>query len=246
MSPAHHGRYVAYYRVSTDRQGRTALGIDAQKEKVKAFLDGGRWQLVKSFTETESGKRSDRPELRKALDYCKRNKGTKLVVATLSRLTRDTKFLLTLIDGSVDVVFTDLPQVPPGAMGRFFLTMMAAVAEFEAGLTSERTKAALAQVKARGEKRLGNPKPRGSTAQGRGSAVIALHRGHAQHARHSDGAGQDVDGDAGVQRAGTGGGVNMIDDLSHVERFLIRIIILGIACVFAYRFAAGAVPGMPG
>jgi len=73
MSPAHHGRYVAYYRVSTDRQGRTALGIDAQKEKVKAFLDGGRWQLVKSFTETESGKRSDRPELRKALDYCKRN-----------------------------------------------------------------------------------------------------------------------------------------------------------------------------
>jgi hypothetical protein len=59
-------------------------------------------------------------------------------------------------------------------------------------------------------------------------------------------AGQDVDGDAGVQRAGTGGGVNMIDDLSHVERFLIRIIILGIACVFAYRFAAGAVPGMPG
>jgi DNA invertase Pin-like site-specific DNA recombinase len=158
MSPAHHGRFVAYYRVSTDRQGRTALGIDAQKEKVKAFLDGGRWQLVKSFTETESGKRSDRPELRKALDYCKRNKGTKLVVATLSRLTRDTKFLLTLIDGSVDVVFTDLPQVPPGAMGRFFLTMMAAVAEFEAGLTSERTKAALAQVKARGEKRLGNPK----------------------------------------------------------------------------------------
>jgi hypothetical protein len=70
------------------RQGRTALGIDAQKEKVKAFLDGGRWQLVKSFTETESGKRSDRPELRKALDYCKRNKGTKPVVATLSRSSR--------------------------------------------------------------------------------------------------------------------------------------------------------------
>jgi hypothetical protein len=86
------GRYVAYYRVSTDRQGKTALGIDAQKEKVKAFLDGGRWSLVKSFTEVESGTRKgDRPELRNALDYCKRNKGTKLVVATLSRLTRDTK-----------------------------------------------------------------------------------------------------------------------------------------------------------
>src|SRR3984893_3158788 len=95
MSPAHHGRYVAYYRVSTDRQGRTAPHIDAQKENVKAFLDGGRWQLVKSFTETESSKRSDRTELLQALYYCKRNKGAKLVVATLSRLTRDTKFLLT-------------------------------------------------------------------------------------------------------------------------------------------------------
>ena len=75
----------------------------------------------------------------------------------MSRLTRDAKFLLTLVDGSVDVVFADLPQVPTGAMGRFFLTMMVAVKEFEAGLTSERTKAALAQVRARGEKRLGNP-----------------------------------------------------------------------------------------
>jgi DNA invertase Pin-like site-specific DNA recombinase len=157
MSPAHRGRYVAYYRVSTDRQGKTALGIDDQKKKVLDYLDGGKWTLTAAFTEVESGKKGDRPELRKALDYCKRNKGAKLIVATLSRLTRDAKFLLALLDGSVDVVFADLPQVPTGAMGRFFLTMMAAVAEFEAGLTSERTKAALAQVKARGEKRLGNP-----------------------------------------------------------------------------------------
>jgi DNA invertase Pin-like site-specific DNA recombinase len=103
------------------------------------------------------GTKGDRPELRKALDYCKRNKGAKLIVATMSRLTRDAKFLLTLLDGSVDVVFADLPQVPSGAQGKFFLTMMVAVAELEAGLTSERTRAALAQVKARGEKRLGNP-----------------------------------------------------------------------------------------
>jgi DNA invertase Pin-like site-specific DNA recombinase len=109
------------------------------------------------YDRVESGKEGDRPELRKALDYCKKNKGAKLIVATMSRLTRDTKFLLALLDGSVDVMFADLPQVPAGAMGRFFLTMMAAVAEFEAGLTSERTKAVLAQVKARGEKRLGNP-----------------------------------------------------------------------------------------
>ena len=95
-------------------------------------------------------------ELAKALAYCKRHKGTKLIVATLSQLTRDSRFLLTLLDGNVEVVFADLPQVPPGAMGRFFLTQMVAVAELEAGLVSERTKAALAAAKARGVK-LGNP-----------------------------------------------------------------------------------------
>ena len=124
------------------------LGLDAQKQKVQDFLDGGRWQLTASFTEMESGRRGDR-ELAKALAYCKRHQGTKLIVATLSRLTRDSRFLLTLLDGNVEVVFADLPQVPPGAMGRFFLTQMVAVAELEAGLVSERTKAALAAAKAR-------------------------------------------------------------------------------------------------
>ena len=89
MTP-HHGRYVAYYRVSTQKQGASGLGLDAQEQKVKDFLDGGRWQLVATFTETESGRRANRPELVKALAYCKRNKGAKLIVATLSRLTRDT------------------------------------------------------------------------------------------------------------------------------------------------------------
>jgi len=89
---------------------------------------------------------------------CKKNKGAKLIVATMSRLTRDTKFLLALLDGSVDVVFADLPQVPAGAQGKFFLTMMVAVAELEGGLTSERTRAALAQVKARDD-------PTGSAAR---------------------------------------------------------------------------------
>ena len=79
-----------------------------------------------------------------------------VIVATLSRLTRDTRFLLALLDGNVEVVFADLPQVPPGAMGRFFLTQMVAVAELEAGLVSERTKAALAAAKRKGTK-LGNP-----------------------------------------------------------------------------------------
>ena len=72
MSPAHHGRYVAYYRVSTDRQGRTALGIDDQKKKVLDYLNGGKWSLSAAFTEVESGKKGDWPELRKALDHCEK------------------------------------------------------------------------------------------------------------------------------------------------------------------------------
>ena len=170
MTP-HQGRYAAYYRVSTGRQGASGLGLDAQKQKVQDFLDGGRWQLTASFTEIESGRRGDRPELGKALAYCKRQKSTKLIVATLSRLTRDTRFLLTLLDGNVEVVFADLPQVPPGAMGRFFLTQMVAVAELEAGLVSERTKAALAAAKRKGT-RLGNP----NLAKASASGVASIRR----------------------------------------------------------------------
>ena len=84
MTP-HQGRYAAYYRVSTGRQGASGLGLAAQQQKVEEFLDGGRWQLTASFTEVESGRRGDRPELAKALAYCRRHKGAKLIVATLSR-----------------------------------------------------------------------------------------------------------------------------------------------------------------
>jgi DNA invertase Pin-like site-specific DNA recombinase len=130
-----------------------------------------KWQFTASFTEIESGRRGDRPELGKALAYCKRHKGTKLIVATLSRLTRDTRFLLTLLDGNVEVVFADLLQVPPGAMGRFFLTQMVAVAELEAGLVSERTKAALAAAKRKGAN-LGNP----NLAKASASGVASIRR----------------------------------------------------------------------
>src|SRR5215831_2984635 len=135
----HDGPYVAYYRVSMQKQGASSLGLHAQEAKVRDFLDGGRWQLVATFTETESGRHDDRPELAKALAYC-RNKGAKLIVATLGLLTRDPEFLLTLLDSEAEIAFADLPQVPPGAMGQFFLTQMIAVAELEAGLLSERTR----------------------------------------------------------------------------------------------------------
>ena len=151
--PAHYGRFVAYYRVSTDKQGHSGLGLDAQKAAVADRLNGGRWEIVGEFTETESGKRANRPQLDAALGACKKHKA-KLIVAKLDRLSRNTRFLLTLIEAGVDVLFRDLPEVT-GAMGKFILTQMAAVAELEAGLISERTKSALAAAKQCG-RRLGS------------------------------------------------------------------------------------------
>ena len=145
---AHFGRFVAYYRVSTAEQGRSGLGLEAQKAAVQQRLNGGPWQLVGEFTEIESGKRAKRPQLEAALRACKKHKA-KLVVAKLDRLSRNTRFLLTLIESRVEVLFADLPEVT-GAMGKFILTQMAAVAELEAGLIGERTKAALAAAKQRG------------------------------------------------------------------------------------------------
>jgi len=149
------GKFVSYLRVSTDKQGRSGLGLEAQRAAVENYLNGGRWTLVAEYLETESGKRSDRPKLAKALAHAKAI-GATVVFAKLDRLTRNVDLLRSLVASDVDLVFCDLPHVPPGAMGRFLLTQMASVAELEAGLISERTKAALAAAKARGVK-LGNP-----------------------------------------------------------------------------------------
>src|ERR1700761_3032312 len=149
------GKFISYLRVSTDKQGRSGLGIEAQREAVVRYLNGGQWTLSAEYVETESGKRSDRPKLAAALSHAKAL-GATLVFAKLDRLTRNVDLLRTLVASGVDLVFCDLPHVPAGAMGRFLLTQMASVAELEAGLISERTKAALAAATARGV-RLGNP-----------------------------------------------------------------------------------------
>lgn len=150
-----HGKFVSYLRVSTDKQGRSGLGLEAQRIAVENYLNGGRWTLAAEYVETESGKRSDRPKLAKALAHAKAM-GATVVFAKLDRLTRNVDLLRSLVASDVDLMFCDLPHVPAGAMGRFLLTQMASVAELEAGLISERTKAALAAAKARGVK-LGNP-----------------------------------------------------------------------------------------
>jgi DNA invertase Pin-like site-specific DNA recombinase len=146
------GKYVAYYRVSTDKQKRSGLGLEAQQQAVRNHLSSGNARLVGEFTEAESGKRNDRPALSHALAMCRLQNAT-LVVAKLDRLARNTQFLLTIINDSGDagVVFCDLPSIPEGPTGKFLLTQMASVAELEAGLISQRTKAALQAAKARGQ-----------------------------------------------------------------------------------------------
>jgi len=138
------GAFVAYYRVSTERQGRSGLGLAAQRKAVEDFLNGGNWRLVAEFTEIESGKQSDRPALAKAFQAC-RLRRAKLVIAKLDRLSRDAHFLLGLEKAGVDFVAADMPTA-----NRLTVGIMAMVADEERRLISKRTKEALAAAKARG------------------------------------------------------------------------------------------------
>lgn len=159
------GKFIAYYRVSTTKQGRSALGLDAQEEAVAGYLNGGDWSLVGRFVEVESGKKSDkeRPELAKALAACRLH-GATLVVAKLDRLTRNAAFWFALRASGVRVVCVDLPDA-----GDFVVGIMALVAEYEGKMISQRTKDALAQAKKRGVK-LGKPENRTVEGSRRGAA----------------------------------------------------------------------------
>ncbi|RYB01309.1 recombinase family protein [Lichenibacterium ramalinae] len=150
------GNFVTYCRVSTARQGRSGLGLAAQRSAVVGYLNGGAWRVVGEFVEVESGRKSDRPELAKAL-ACARLHRAALVVAKVDRLTRSLAFLSRLLEAGVDVRFCDLPQIE-GPTGRFMLQQMASVAELEAGMIGDRTRKALAAAKARGV-RLGGLRP---------------------------------------------------------------------------------------
>lgn len=142
-------RCVTYLRVSTGKQGANGLGIEAQRETVARYLDGHGLTHLSEFVEVESGRRSDRPVLDKALAEARLHR-VPLVVAKVDRLTRSVAFLSRLLESGVDVRFCDLPQIE-GPTGRFMLQQMASVAELEAGMISARTKAALAAAKAGGK-----------------------------------------------------------------------------------------------
>ena len=140
--------YVAYLRVSTQRQGTSGLGLQAQQEIIQKYLNGK--TPIAEFVEVESGRKSDRPKLHEALEMCKKKKAT-LIVAKMDRLSRNVTFTSQLLDSGIEIVFCDFPRA-----NRLVLTIIAAISEYEAGLIRQRTKAAL-QVKKEQGCQLGKP-----------------------------------------------------------------------------------------
>ena len=141
------GAFIAYYRVSTTRHGKSGLGLEAQRSAIMTYLNGGNWDLIEEFTEVESGKRvKNRPALVAALAACKKHDAT-LVIAKLDRLARNVAFVSSLMESKVKFVIVEMPDA-----NKFTIHIIAAVAEHEAEQISERTKAALSAAKARGVK----------------------------------------------------------------------------------------------
>lgn len=163
-------KFIAYYRVSTARQGQSGLGLDAQRHAVRDCLRTRGWPPVSEFTEVESGRNNQRPELVKALRACRLH-GATLVIAKLDRLARNAAFLLNLKDAGVDFVAVDMPEA-----NRLTVGIMALIAEEECRVISQRTKAALAEAKRRGM-RLGNPQNLSNQALGtKNSAKVRAER----------------------------------------------------------------------
>jgi DNA invertase Pin-like site-specific DNA recombinase len=161
--------FVSYLRVSTDKQGRSGLGIEAQRAAVASYLAGFSAAPLAEFVEVESGKRSDRPELARALAECRVRKAT-LVIAKLDRLARDAHFLLGLQRSGIAFTAADMPNA-----NRLTVGIMAMVAEEERRAISERTKAALAAAKARGVKLGGRVENLKNAELGRQKAAAARH-----------------------------------------------------------------------
>jgi DNA invertase Pin-like site-specific DNA recombinase len=165
--------YVSYFRVSTERQGQSGLGLEAQQNAVDMFIrsKGEDARLLASYVEVESGKKDNRPELAKALAFAKAKKAT-LIIAKLDRLSRKAAFLLNLRDSGVDFEALDCPQ-----MNTLTLGVMAVFAQFEREQISARTKTALAAAKARGVK-LGGPLGTAAFGVKRGLNATTKHEPH--------------------------------------------------------------------
>jgi DNA invertase Pin-like site-specific DNA recombinase len=176
------GKFVSYLRVSTARQGISGLGLEAQREAVARYLNGGSWTLVQEVVEVESGKRNDRPAIAEALRLCRLHRAT-LIIAKLDRLARNVHFISSLMESGVEFIAVDFPQA-----NRLTVHILAAVAEHEASMISSRTKAALAAAKARGVAlggRRGNLERMAGMAR-KGNTASATVRSAAVAKRNSD------------------------------------------------------------
>lgn len=167
---------VAYYRVSTAAQGRSGLGLDAQRAAVAEVTASRQMTLLTEFTEIESGSRNDRPELAKALHHAKVT-GAVLVIAKLDRLSRNAAFLLTLRDSGVRFIAADIPDANDVTIG-----VLAVIAQAEREAISQRTKAALAAVRAKldaGEEYVSRRSSRPLTRLGNPNGAASLRRSSA-------------------------------------------------------------------
>jgi DNA invertase Pin-like site-specific DNA recombinase len=162
--------FISYLRVSTDKQGRSGLGLEAQRAAVERHVSGAGGKIVAEFLEVESGGKKDRPQLTAALAACRVHKKAVLIVAKLDRLARNVAFVSALMESGVEFVAADMPTV-----NRLTIHILAAVAEEEARMISARTKAALAAAKARGIQ-LGNPRLRAGTSDQARAAAAAKSR----------------------------------------------------------------------
>jgi DNA invertase Pin-like site-specific DNA recombinase len=182
------GKFISYLRVSTSKQGQSGLGLEAQRQAVTDYLNGGCWDLLQEYVEIETGKRADRPLLIEALHHCKVT-GATLVIAKLDRLLRDLEFIVRLQKSSIKFVCADMPEA-----NELTIHLFAAIAQHERQAISKRTTEALAAAKARGTwvsrsnrtvSRLGNPNGAAALRRaGKGNAAsIAAHQANAdEHA----------------------------------------------------------------
>jgi DNA invertase Pin-like site-specific DNA recombinase len=173
------GKFISYLRVSTQQQGKSGLGLEAQRESVLRYLNGGNWTLIEEIVEVESGKSIDRPKLAEALRLC-RVHGATLLIAKLDRLARNVNFISNLMESGVEFVAVDLPQA-----NRLTVHIMAAMAEHEAAMISQRTKAALAAARARGT-RLGGARWNSGSIAAKGQAASIRVRAAKANKRASD------------------------------------------------------------
>ena len=174
-------KFVSYCRVSTAKQGKSRLGLEAQRAAINEFLNGGQWKLVAEYVEIETGKNDERPELKKALHRAKVT-GATLVIAKLDRLSRNLRFIAEMQESKIKFVCADMPDA-----NELTIHIFASLAQHERKVISERTRRALQAAKARGQQ-LGNPNGARALQRARKGNKAAVAEIRAKAVRHA----QDV------------------------------------------------------